>query len=1001
MAAFTTDENGCASVDGLYLGSYYIKETVPSEGYLLDETTYDVSLDYEGDTVAVVERNVTVTEQVIKQPFQLIKVSDNGKDTEAPLLESAGFTAYLKSQLSVRADGSYDFSSADPVVLGENGETTLYTDAKGHLVSIPIPYGTYVVTESVTPHNMTTIKPFEVKITENHPTEPQTWRVFIDREFAAKLRIVKKDSDTKKSVLVPGAEFKIYSLDKDEYVVQYTSYPSKVKHTTFKTDEDGDLILPEKLKIGSYRIEEVAAPEGYVVNDDFVTVVVDSDTAYELDNETDDIIIEAEYVNTPVKGELTVEKRGEVLKGYEGGLFAKSGDKEFIYEEASLAGAVFEVYAAEDIYTADMQTDEDGNRTKYYAEGTLVTTLTTGEDGKAVAKNLPLGKYKVVEVTAPSGYVLNSEAQYVTFAYVDDHTPVIYEGLTFTNDRQKLSLSVIKKDKETDEGIAGAVFGLYADEDIKNITGDVIIEKGELLETAVSGADGRITFVKDYPFGRYVAREITAPAGYVSSDEGVFFDTAYQGQEVKVAEYQSDFVNTPTAFEFTKEDITSGAELSGATLSVIDEDGNIIETWTSEAGKAHVIKRLTVGKTYTLREEFAPYGYLQAGDVSFTVEDTAELQKVVMKDEVPTGTIILNKDGEFVKDISLIKGHWYDLIFNFFKKDLSGVTFEIYAGEDIVSPDGLNTVYYNKDELVATITTDEKGFAHIEDLPLGRYYVKETKTLEGFILPKDVFEADLSYVDQYTKIVYAGMDITNERQKVEISVVKKDANTDETLEGAVFGLFAKEDIKNADGKVVVKKDERIERAVTGKDGKAAFVSDLPLGQYYVREIEAPAGYVKDDEVFDIDASYKDDSTAVLQFEAEFKNDVTKLEVSKTDITGEKELPGATLTILDKDGNVYDTWVSADEAHYIEKIPVGEYTLREEAAPEGYKIANEIRFTVEETKEIQKVVMVDEPDEMLTQTGDNFPAVPMAACGIVLALIGVAAYLNAKRKEKRN
>ena len=1001
VATLTTDDNGECEVNNLYLGKYYVKEIMPSEGYLLDEDEHDVVCDYEGDLVAEVSRSTTSKEQVIKQPFQLIKVSDNGDDTEAPLLAGAEFTAYLKSKLPVKADGSYDYENAAPVVIGENGATTLTSDEKGYAVSIPIPYGTYVVIESKTPHNMTPIKPFEVKITENHPTEPQTWRVFLDREFTAKLRIVKKDSDTKKSVLVPNAEFRIYNLDKDEYVVQYTSYPSKVKHTTFKTDEDGDLILPEKLHIGNYRVEEIAAPFGYVINEDYVTIAVDSDTAYEVDADTNDVIINVDYSDAPVVGELTVEKRGEVLKGYKGGLFAKSDDKEFVYEEASLAGAVYEVYAAEDIYTADMQLDENGNRTKCYAEGTLATTLTTGEDGKAVAKNLPLGKYKVVEVTAPNGYVLNPEAQYVTFAYVDDHTPVIYEGLTFTNDRQKLSLSVIKKDKETDEGIAGAIFGLYADEDIKNITGDVIIEKGELLETAISDADGRIAFAKDYPFAKYVAKEITAPAGYVSNEETVPFDTAYQGQDVKVAEYRSDFVNTPTTFEFTKVDITSEAELSGATLSVIDENGNIVETWTSEAGKAHMVKRLTVGKTYTLREEFAPYGYLQASDVSFTVEDTAEVQKVVMKDEVPTGTIILNKDGEFVQDISLIKGHWYDLIFNFFRKDLSGVTFEVYAKEDIVSPDGLNTIHYKKDELVETITTDEKGYAHVENLPLGKYYVKETKTLEGFVLPEDAFEADLSYVDQYTKVVYAGMDITNERQKVEISVVKKDANTDEALEGAVFGLYAKEDIRNADGEVAVKADERIECAVTGKNGKATFVSDIPLGQYYVKEIEAPTGYVKDDKVFDIDASYKDDKTKVLKFEAEFKNDVTKLLVSKTDITGEKELLGAKLTILDKDGNVYDTWVSTDEAHYIEKIPVGEYTLREEAAPKGYKIANEIKFTVEETKEIQKVVMVDEPDEKLTQTGDNFPAVPMAACGIVLALIGVAAFFGTKRKEKKN
>ena len=355
-------------------------------------------------------------------------------------------------------------------------------------------------------------------------------------------------------------------------------------------------------------------------------------TAYEIDPETYEAIITVDYEDSPVFGELTVEKKGEVLDSYKGGLFADSDEKSFVYREGSLAGAKYEVYAAEDIFTADMQKDADGNRTKYYSEGELVATLVTGDDGKAVLENLPLGKYKVVEVEAPYGYVLNQDAQYVTFAYVDDHTPVIYETATFTNDRQKLSLSVEKKDSETDEPIGGAVFGLYADEDIRNVDGKVIIEAGTLLETAVSDENGIVSFTKDYPFAKYYAKEMETPAGYVTNEEVIAFDAQYQGQDIKVAKYSSVFLNTPTTFEFSKEDITSGAELSGATLCVIDKDGNIIETWTSVSGEKHVIKKLVVGETYTLREEFAPYGYLKATDIQFTVEDTENIQSVVMQD---------------------------------------------------------------------------------------------------------------------------------------------------------------------------------------------------------------------------------------------------------------------------------------------------------------------------------------------------------------------------------
>lgn len=959
VATLTTDKNGDAEASDLYLGNYYVKEITASRGYLLDKTEYDLSCEYEGDMKAEIAKTVTSEEEVIKQPFQLIKVSDNGDDTEAPLLSGAGFSAYLKSSLSVKADGSYDFDSAKPAVIGKNGEMILYTDEKGYLVTAPIPYGTYVVCETVTPHNLQTITPFEVRITANNPTKPLVWRVFLDREFTAKLRVVKKDSKTGQIVLVPDTEFKIYDLDKKEYVKMYTTYPSKVKHTSFFTDESGCLILPQVLEIGRYRIEEVTAPEGYVLNTEYVTVKVDMDTFYETDQDTYEAVITVDYEDNPAVGELTVEKKGEVLSGYKGNLFTGSEDKEFVYKEGSLAGAEFEVYAAEDIYTNDFQRDEVGERTKYYSKGELVAALTTGEDGKAVLSDIPLGAYTVKETKAPFGYVLNEEAQNVSFVYVDDRTPVIYETLTFSNDRQKVELTVEKLDAETELAIAGAVFGLYADTDIANAEGKVIVEAGTLLETAASDENGMIIFKKDYPLGKYYTKEMKAPAGYVSSEEIVTFEAEYQGQNVKTVKLESVFLNTPTTFEITKEDITSGAELSGATLSVIDEAGNIVETWTSKAGEAHVIKRLVAGKTYTLREEFAPYGYLKAADVSFTVEDTGKVQSVVMRDEVPKGTIIINKDGEFLTDTNLVKDQWFSFIFDYFRKSLAGVTFEVYAAEDIVSPDGLDTVYFEKDELADTIVTNDKGIAMIEDLPLGRYYLVETKTSEGFVLDSTPIKADLSYIDQDTAVVYAGMSISNERQKVQITVVKADAETEEKLEGAVFGLYAKEDIVNADGKVLQKKDTLIEKRVTDSNGKAFFLSDLPLGQYYVKEMQAPAGYVKSDEVFDVDASYQNSKTKVLEFVVEFENKPTRVEISKTDITGEHELKGAVLSVIDVNGKVVEKWICDGKPHMIERLPVGSYILREETAPYGYKIAKDVEFEVKETAEIQRVSMKDE------------------------------------------
>jgi len=366
-----------------------------------------------------------------------------------------------------------------------------------------------------------------------------------------------------------------------------------------------------------------------------------------------------------------------------------------------------------------------------------------------------------------------------------------------------------------------------------------------------------------------------------------------------------------------------------------------------------------VGETYILREEFAPYGYLRATDVEFTVIDTEEIQSVTMKDEVPTGTIIINKDGEFLQDIEATKDKWYDFLFSWKKKSMAGVTFEVYAKEDIVSPDGIDTVYYEKDELVATLVTNDKGVAFIDKLPLGKYYLVETDTLEGFMLDSTPIDADLSYMDQDTPIVYAGDHIFNERQKVEISVIKKDSETGKALEGAMFGLYSAEEIICTETDAKLQTDSLIEKAVTDSEGKIHFVSDLPLGKYYIQEIEPPKGYASNKEKVQIDASYNPEGEKVLKFEAEFKDVPIKVEFSKTDVTGEKELEGAKLTIIDSEGKTVDTWTSTKEPHMVEKIPAGKYTLREETSPYGYTIANDIEFEVKDSGEIQKCQMKDD------------------------------------------
>lgn len=951
VATLTTDKEGKASVSNLYLGKYYLKEITPPVGYLLDEEEHDVNCDYEGDQVETVKRNTVSKEDVIKQPFQLIKAADNDK-TDADLLKGAGFSAYLISSLTVKDDGSCDFTNATPIVLTEDGKTEMFTDERGYACSIPIPYGRYIVRETTTPHNFMPVDDFIVTVTENSTT-PQVWRVLLDDEFKAKLKIVKQDDETKQPVLLANTEFKVYDLDAKKYVEQVTTYPNTVVHKSYFTDENGYLILPESLKCGNYRIEEVSAPDGYTQNTQYVEIKVDKNTAYQMDSVSGDAIITVTYENHPVKGKLVIHKSGETLKSFK---------KDFVYEETSLEGAEFEIYAAEDIFTPDHQVDEQGNRHVIYAKDTLVKTVTTNKNGEAVIKDLPLGKYRVKETKAPAGFVLNPDSQEVSFIYKDQNTPEIEEKLEFSNERQKVELSVEKQDAETGKALKGATFGLYNKEAISS--GDKVVVKADtLLQQITSNEKGKAAFTLDLPLDRYYVKELQAPAGYVSSDEILEFDATYQGQDVKTIKLKSVKKNQPTTVEVTKADITTGTELDGASMSVLDKDGNVIDSWTSVKDSPHVIKRLQVGKTYILREELAPYGYLRATDVEFTISDTAEVQKVKMEDEVPVARLLVNKKGEFLDSVSLLdnaKG-MIEHLFNYVTGNLTDVTFNVYAAEAIRAADGVSADYYAADELVGSITTDGNGIAQMDNLPLGRYYIVEKETSHGYVLDNEPRYVDLTYRDQDTPLVTYSADWQNARQRVQVEVLKKEKDSDKVLSGAIFGLYAADDIVSSKGKVLLAKDTLIELKTTDEDGKIQFVADLPVdSRYYIKELAAPDGYVTDQEPQEFTFEYQGSGTSVAEYAFTFEDEQTTVELSKADLTDKKELPGASLKVTDEDGNTVDEWVSKEEAHIIKGLIVGKkYKMTETKPADGYVTAESIEFTVENTKEVQKHQMLDD------------------------------------------
>ena len=628
-------EDGTLDFSELYLGKMYVKEITPPEGYTVDPTEYEVDLAYEGQEVAEVTRDLTAQEQLKKQAFQLIKISEDGDQTETDLVEGAGFQVYLVSSLSKVESGElqpsngdqftaedfrdYDFSKEEVAMTYVDGKAVpvpeLITDKKGYALSPELPYGLYVVEESTVPENLKAIDPFLVKVDEDS-REPMVWRIFDDRPFEFLLKIVKKDAQTGNPVLKAGASYKIFGMEKEEYVEQTVFYPKKETISVFKTNEEGYLVTPEELKCSTYRIEEVKAPEGFVRQGHEmslyegktvisplevtgkgsykenpkkgIVIIVSSDTAHQIDPDTGAVIVEVEQPNDEQVGSLTLTKTGEQPVEVKGdSLLAKA---------KRLAGKIKDAVTAE-----------------------------------------------------------------------DDTQAVVYEGVAYKNERQKISISVEKKDAVTEEKLEGVIFGLYAKEDILSQQGAVLVEKDTLLEKKATDEKGQLTFDSDLYHGKYYVKEEVRKPGYLPNEEIWEIDASYTDQNLAEIKLTKEVENQPTESQFTKTDATTGEELERAKLQIIDQDGNIVEEWISTK-EPHVVYGLPEG-TYTLHEELPPYaeGYVSAEDIEFEVKEDGSVTKVEMKDtyskveisktDLTTGKElegaklqILNKDGEVLEE---------------------------------------------------------------------------------------------------------------------------------------------------------------------------------------------------------------------------------------------------------------------------------------------------------------------------------------------------------------
>ena len=966
-------------------------------------------------------------------------------------VNAAEIVAYNKTLIAAgdnkngKGDGWQPTGTANEYRLAE-----IFSNDSGNIRVQGLPYGTYLVVETTVPKDLYQAEPYLVVIDKNSPmsamatpkgsalTASDSYQKFtvLDEQIEVYLRITKIDEETGKPVLLPGTAFQIYYLDDDGNYRLENGAPKLVRMTdtvnghltknitTFYTNAEGILTLPEKLPLGKYRIVETTAPNGFYnewldAESHYVDFTITTDRIYQAtgdknENGMDTLVIGEKYSNHETLGKLTIRKTGEVLTGWQSepdGIDpwmtgeAESGN--FVYETRPLAGAEYTITAAEDIYTQDRQLDNYGNRTLWYAKGDVVAVVTTG-DGTAdtavfapartaatydflsvihdgtigeVSVTLPLGSYHIAETKPPYGYTGTDAAFDVTLAW-DNQTQeiVVADAVEFHNEREKAKVGIYKTDLESGKYLAGAVFNLYTADDIYDADESLVFAAGELVATSPeTGADGYTYFDCDIPIrgeqygssirkdattnsGNYIVEELRAPLGYYVNEEPMEVTFTYDGEAVQVLE--STCTDNPTEMWVSKRDLTNDEELPGANLTIQDADGNIVESWVS-TDTPHRVTGLHLGDAYTLTETRPADGYALADDITFRLlqkadEDGSNLQEAEVYYLTKKSLLFWTwNDWKLLDDATVIMRD--DTIkVEISKKDLT--TMEELPGAELTLTD--------KDgkEIDCWVSTDKPHY--IEKLPAGDYTLTEVIAPDGYAFSESVPFTVLptGEVQQF--------EMLDDVIKVELS--KKDLTTMEELPGAELT------ITNKDGK-------EIDRWVSSD--KPHYIEKLPAGDYTLTEVKAPDGYAFAESVpFTVLPTGE-----VQQFE--MRDDVIKVEISKVDITTNKELPGAELIITNKDGKVVEHWTSTDTPHYIEKLPAGDYTLTEITAPDGYETAEDISFTVLPTGEVQRVVMKDAPipeqpvqptppsaptpTPLIPQTGDTFPL------GLILALAGLS------------
>ena len=598
---FKTDENGriilrpdylLSGSDGLIansngtsyvlpLGTVTIQETRAPEGYLLNDTVYVAQTILDSSNNTVRTTNLPTDDKAAQEtPYEgtiSIQKFLGGSNAVKASEPDAEFQIYLKSA------GSYDASP-------EDSRQTITTDANGYAVTKRLPYGTYTIHQTKGNNKYYFIDDIDVTISDNNANYH---KILENTPIEFYLKMVKKDADTGNTVNVAGATFELY--DENGSKVSFKTMTSAGVQTfdSFTTNENGCVYTLEKLLKGNYTLVETKAPEGYVLDSTPVSFTV-SENTYTEDGGTEIVVVEK--ADKAVTGQLTVTKVGEVLDKWDAA--TADNDNHFVYKKANIQGASFTLTAKEDIKTAD-------NNGYAYRAGDVVAEFTTGADGSSVIDNLPLGSYVLTETKAPAGFVIDTDPVDVTFTYAGQTVDIVKDSKTVEDERQKIAVDANKTDAATMNPLLNTVFALYADEDIVNHDGTVIIKKGAMIERQTTNALGKAVFVSDLPLGHYIVKEIDSPTGYGNRFESKTIDAAYKSQTTKVQTFSYFFEDDHTEIVRTQATDTATGTHQGA----LSADNKYVVYDHVECDN------LFPGKTYTLK------GALTDKDTGKTLKD--------------------------------------------------------------------------------------------------------------------------------------------------------------------------------------------------------------------------------------------------------------------------------------------------------------------------------------------------------------------------------------------